>query len=103
MSDVTDNQTTNQNTEKDFLQEDIQLVKKLQNGYARATAQIGQVEIELHLLTKRLESMKEYRTKLFEDYSKLQIEEKELVESLNEKYGDGVLDLDSGKFIPSNS
>jgi hypothetical protein len=47
--------------------------------------------------------MKEYRTKLFEDYNKLQVEEKELVESLNEKYGDGVLDLDSGKFIPSNS
>ena len=103
MSEVTDNQTSNQNTEKDFLQEDIQLVKKLQNGYARTTAQIGQVEIELHLLTKRLESMKEYRTKLFEDYNKLQLEEKELVESLNEKYGDGVLDLDSGKFIPSNS
>jgi chromosome segregation ATPase len=103
MSEVTDNQTSNQNTEKDFLQEDIQLVKKLQNGYARTTAQIGQVEIELHLLTKRLESMKEYRTKLFEDYNKLQVEEKELVESLNEKYGDGVLDLDSGKFIPSNS
>jgi hypothetical protein len=24
-----------------------------------------------------------------------------LVKSLNEKYGDGVLDLDSGKFIPT--
>lgn len=103
MSEVTDKQTSNENTEKEFLQDDIQLVKKLQNGYARTTAQIGQVEIELHLLTKRLDNMKEYREKLFEEYAKLQVEEKELVESLNEKYGDGVLDLDSGKFIPSNS
>ena len=103
MSEVTDEQTSNTNTEQEFLQEDIQLVKKLQNGYARTTAQIGQVEIELHLLTKRLDNMKEYREKLFEEYAKLQVEEKELVESLNEKYGDGVLDLDSGKFIPSNS
>lgn len=91
-----------QPTEKEFLQEDIDSVKKLQNGYARTTAQIGQVEIELHLLNKRLKNMQEYREKLFEEYSELQDEEKKLVETLNEKYGDGVLDLDSGKFIPSN-
>ena len=90
MSEVKENAVAEQNV---FVQDDIESVKKLQNGYARTTAQIGQLEVELHLLTKRLESMK---------YSKLQAEEKELVESLNEKYGDGVLDLDSGKFIPSN-
>lgn len=99
MSDVKENEVS---SEKLFVQEDIDSVKKLQNGYARTTAQIGQLEVELHLLTKRLEMMKEMRNKLFEEYSGLQIEEKELVESLNEKYGDGVLDLDSGKFIPSN-
>lgn len=99
MSEVKENSVADQ---KVFVQEDIESVKKLQNGYARTTAQIGQLEVELHLLTKRLENMKDMREKLFEEYSRLQVEEKELVESLNEKYGDGVLDLDSGKFIPSN-
>jgi len=99
MSEVKENSVAEQ---KVFVQEDIDSVKKLQNGYARTTAQIGQLEVELHLLTKRLENMKDMREKLFEEYSRLQVEEKELVESLNEKYGDGVLDLDSGKFIPSN-
>jgi chromosome segregation ATPase len=89
--------------EKDFEQEDIETVKSLQSGYARTTAQIGQVEIELHLLNKRLEQMKELREKLFNDYSSLQKEETDLVTKLNEKYGDGVLDLDSGKFIASKS
>jgi len=88
-------------TEKDFEQEDIDTVKGLQSSYARTTAQIGQVEIELHLLNKRLEQMKELRERLFTDYSNLQTDESELVKKLNEKYGDGVLDLDSGKFIPS--
>lgn len=88
---------------KDFTQEDIATVKGLQSGYARTTAQIGQVEIELHLLQKRLKSMHELRDTLFEEYAKLQIQEKELIDSLNEKYGDGVLDLDSGKFIPAKS
>jgi hypothetical protein len=41
------------------------------------------------------------RVNLFSTYDELQKQEKELVASLNEKYGDGVLDLDSGKFIPS--
>lgn len=90
-------------TEKDFEQEDIDTVKGLQSSYARTTAQIGQVEIELHLLNKRLEQMKELRERLFTDYSNLQTDENELVKKLNEKYGDGVLDLDSGKFIPSKS
>ena len=90
-------------TEKDFEQEDIGTVKGLQSSYARTTAQIGQVEIELHLLNKRLEQMKELRERLFTEYSNLQTEETELVKKLNEKYGDGVLDLDSGKFIPSKS
>lgn len=87
--------------EKEFSQEDIDSVKNLQRGYARTTAQICQIEVELHLLNKRLEQMKEFREKLFSEYTGLQEQETNLVKTLNEKYGDGVLDLDSGKFIQS--
>lgn len=89
--------------EKDFSQEDIDTVKELQSKYASTTAQLGQVEIELHILNKRLEQMNNLREQLFQRYDGLQKEETDLVKSLNEKYGDGVLDLDSGKFIPSKS
>jgi hypothetical protein len=57
--------------------------------------------VELHLLKRRLSQIEEMRVNLFSTYDELQKQEKELVASLNEKYGDGVLDLDSGKFIPS--
>jgi chromosome segregation ATPase len=90
-------------TEKDFSQEDVETVKDLQSKYAATTAQIGQVEIELYILKKRLEQMTNLRDQLFERYDGLQKDETDLVKSLNEKYGDGVLDLDSGKFIPSKS
>ena len=92
-----------ENTEKEFQAEDIQSVKNLQSQYATNTAQIGQVEVELHLLKRRLIQIEELRTSLFTTYDELQKQEKELVESLNQKYGDGVLDLDSGRFIPSAS
>lgn len=86
---------------KDFQEDDIAVVKTLQGNYALTTAQIGQIEIELHLLNKRLEQVKQIRQDLFDRYSSLQEEETNLVKNLNEKYGDGVLDLDSGKFIPT--
>ena len=92
-----------ENTEKEFQAEDIQAVKDLQSKYATNTAQIGQVEVELHLLKRRLTQIEELRVNLFTTYDELQKQEKELVESLNQKYGDGVLDLDSGRFIPSAS
>lgn len=87
--------------EKEFEQVDIDAVKELQSNYAAATAQIGQVEVELHLLERRLSEIKSLRESLFSTYDELQTKEKELVQTLNEKYGDGVLDLDSGRFISS--
>lgn len=88
---------------KEFESEDIESVKELQSEYATNTAQLGQVEVELYLLNKRLKQMEELRISLFENYDSLQKKEEELVQKLNEKYGDGVLDLDSGRFIPSGS
>ena len=86
---------------KEFESSDIEEVKGLQSDYAAVTAQIGQVEVELHLLKKRLSDIEEFRVDLFKRYEELQQKEKEVVNKLNEKYGDGVLDLDSGRFIPS--
>jgi hypothetical protein len=40
------------------------------------------------------------KNKLREDYIKLQDNERELVRTLNEKYGAGQVDLVSGEFIP---
>ena len=90
-------------TTKEFEQQDIESVKLLQSEYATNTDQIGQVEVELHLLKKRLDEIENIRTELFDKYESLQQKEKELVESLNQKYGDGVLDLDSGRFISSTT
>jgi len=88
---------------KEFEQQDVDAVKILQSDYATNTAQIGQVEVELHLLKKRLDEIQNLRVELFANYESLQEKEKALVQSLNEKYGDGVLDLDTGRFIPSNT
>ena len=92
-----------ENLEKEVSQEDIDKVKQLRSKYAQTTAQIGQVEIELHVMKKQLEELARIREELFGSYANLQSEEQELVKALNDKYGDGVLDLESNKFVASQS
>jgi hypothetical protein len=91
------------NVEKEVSTDDIEQVKQLRTKYAQTTAQIGQVEIELYVLNKQLKELTEIREGLFTTYTNLQTEEQTLVKELNEKYGDGVLDLESNKFVPSQT
>jgi chromosome segregation ATPase len=91
------------NVEKEVSTDDIEQVKQLRTKYAQTTAQIGQVEIELYVLNKQLKDLTEIREGLFTTYTNLQTEEQTLVKELNEKYGDGVLDLESNKFVPSQT
>ena len=98
MSEITEAQSNIE--EKNVSNEDIERVKDLRTKYATTTAQIGQVEIELHISKKRLSELEKLREGLLESYVKLQTEEQELVKQLNEKYGDGLLDLEQNKFVP---
>lgn len=91
------------NVEKEVSTDDIEKVKQLRTKYAQTTAQIGQVEIELFVLNKQLKELTEIREGLFKSYTELQTEEQDLVKELNDKYGDGVLDLESNKFVPSQT
>jgi chromosome segregation ATPase len=91
------------NVEKEVSTDDIEKVKQLRTKYAQTTAQIGQVEIELYVLNKQLKELTEIREGLFKSYTDLQTEEQDLVKELNDKYGDGVLDLESNKFVPSQT
>lgn len=88
---------------KEVSSEDIERVKQLRSKYATTTAQIGQVEIELHVMKKRLDELGTIREQLFETYTNLQTEEQNLVKELNDKYGDGILDLESNMFVPSQN
>lgn len=86
--------------EKNVSNEDIDRVKELRTKYATTTAQIGQIEIELHISKKRVTDLEKLRENLLDSYVKLQTEEQDLVKELNEKYGDGLLDLEANKFVP---
>ena len=90
-----------ENLGKQVSEDDIERVKGLRSKYATTTAQIGQLEIELHISKKRVTDLEKLRESLLDNYVKLQTDEQNLVKELNEKYGDGLLDLEANRFVPA--
>lgn len=86
-----------------FDAEDMEQIKKIQNEYIRITAELGQLEIEKIITEKRLESVMNMKHELWNKYEEVRSSEQTMIQSFNTKYGDGVLDLESGTFQPNTS
>ena len=86
---------------KKFTTEELDQIKKLREGNATLIQQFGQVKVETLLTNQRLDALTKAEEDLNNQYKDLQEQEKDLVKSLNEKYGAGTVDIDSGEFIPA--
>ena len=87
---------------KKFTQEELDQILKLREANAQKITEFGQIELEILLTNQRLDSLQDAKEKLQEEYVAMQNQEKDLVDKLNEKYGAGQVDLESGEFIPAN-
>ena len=83
-----------------FTKEELDQITELRDDNQQKIAEFGQIELELLLANQRIESLNNAKKKLQEDYIGLQEKERSLVQTLNEKYGAGQVDLTSGEFIP---
>ena len=83
-----------------FTKEELDQITQLRDSNSQKIGEFGQVELEILLANQRLESLNNAKDSLRDEYIKLQEQEKDLVRSLNEKYGAGQVDLSSGEFIP---
>ena len=72
--------------------EEIEIIKGLQNQEDEIISQLGQLEYQLYILTQQKETLS---TKI----ANLQPEKEKLGKSLQEKYGEGTIDVSSGEFI----
>tara|TARA_R100000315_G_C5216992_1_gene129772 strand:- start:82 stop:357 length:276 start_codon:yes stop_codon:yes gene_type:complete len=87
---------------KKFTKDEISEITNLRNSNSLAISDFGQIELEIFLTNQRLEALNNRKEELKENYKNLQEKEKELVKTLNERYGAGTVDLESGEFIPAN-
>ena len=86
-----------------FTEEEMKSLRDLQDSYTQKQAELGQVSVQRILLNQQLDALEEKQTFLENEYKKIQQQEQDLVKKLNEKYGAGQLDPESGVFTPNNS
>lgn len=85
---------------KKFTEAELKDIAELRNANAQKINEFGQIELEILLTNQRLDVLAETKQNLKNQYIELQAKEKDLVTKLNEKYGTGTVDLESGEFIP---
>jgi hypothetical protein len=79
-------------TTKILTQEEIQSLKSIQEKRLQLTEQFGIIELRI----QEFELQKEY---LKDELKKLRQEEIQTGETLQQKYGDGTINLEKGEFI----
>ena len=84
-----------------FSEEELQSLNELSQGYQNIQAAFGQMKVQHILAEQQMSSLEEAEVQMESDYSDLQEKERELVQQLNEKYGPGQLDPQTGVFTPA--
>jgi hypothetical protein len=80
-----------------FTEEEQKSIIDLRTQTTNLFIQLGQIKIEKD---KRLKELNDIEDQLLESYQTLVEREQELFKSLNEKYGDGNYNPETGEFVP---
>jgi len=90
-----------ESSEMKFTDEELQSLQDLQNGYQEKQANLGQLSVQRILLNQQMEALEARQVELESEYEAVQQQERDLVQKLNEKYGPGQLDPQTGVFTPA--
>ena len=80
-----------------FTEEEIGQINQLRNEVTQVFLQLGQISLERK---RRLDELDSLESQLHESHRELVEKEQNLFKSLNEKYGDGNYDPNTGIFTP---
>lgn len=83
--------------EKMLSGEEITQLRDLNKKYSDTIASLGEAEIKINLLKDKLTELENEKKLLLSDYSTIKQQETDITEKLLAKYGEGKVDLDSGK------
>tara|TARA_R110000737_G_scaffold111683_1_gene144734 strand:+ start:181 stop:489 length:309 start_codon:yes stop_codon:yes gene_type:complete len=82
-------------------EEEITKITDIRKNYFNIQSALGQVELTKINLGEQLRTMDNQHGSITEEYAKTQSGERELVKGLQDKYGVGSLNLESGTFVPA--
>ena len=84
-----------------FTDEELKSLQDLSQSYQNIQASFGQIKVQKILNQQQADALEEAEVKMDADYKDIQDNERKLVEELNEKYGPGQLDPQTGVFTPA--
>jgi hypothetical protein len=79
---------------------ELNALKELREKYALSTTQFGQLKIEKRLLQKELDRLNRLEEEFETQYDAIIESEIVLVKQIEETYGQGNIDLETGIFTP---
>ena len=85
-----------------FTEDEMKSLRDLQDSYTQKQAELGQVSVQRILLNQQMDTLDERQAQLESEYTQVQQQEQDLVKKLNEKYGPGQLNPETGVFTPNN-
>ena len=83
-----------------FSEDELTSLSNLQTGYQEKQTLLGQIAVQKILLNQQVEAVENRQVELEGEYEGVQQTERDLVQKLNEKYGPGQLDPQTGVFTP---
>tara|TARA_R100000030_G_scaffold32123_1_gene23694 strand:- start:180 stop:458 length:279 start_codon:yes stop_codon:yes gene_type:complete len=86
-----------------FTEEEMNKIKEVQEEYRQKTAVFGTLCFQKFQLERQLETADKAEIELKKEIIDLEQQERALVKELNEKYGAGTLDPQTGEFKPAQS
>jgi oligoribonuclease NrnB/cAMP/cGMP phosphodiesterase (DHH superfamily) len=77
--------------------EELQSIKDLQSKYNQTIFEVGAAEAQLIVFQQNIDKLQEAKKGLVSDLTTIEKKESELVKSLQEKYGQGNIDIETGE------
>jgi|TARA_Y100000310_G_C19961557_1_gene481429 predicted nuclease with TOPRIM domain len=86
-----------------FTQEELDQISEYRQKYLDVQMGFGQVEITRTRLERQHENLDTFVEDLRKQFDTIQEGEQKFIADINEKYGDGVLDPETGVFTPNST
>ena len=86
--------------ETKFTDDELKSLQEIQESYQQKQAELGQLSVQRILQNQRTEAIEIRTQEVEQEYAEVQQKERDLVKTLNEKYGPGQLDPATGVFTP---
>ena len=81
-----------------FTEEEMKTVKEIQKNYVDIQHKLGQLSVAEIRLNQQLDALNISRSELNDSFRKTQKEEKDFIKVVTEKYGDGILNPETGEY-----